>query len=56
MQSAIISLMLAIMVALAGLFGVPEEIGGVVQLAFFSLVVVFVFLMVRYLAQDVDDR
>ena len=52
MQSAIITLVLAIMVALVGFLGVPEENAGVVQLAFFSLLVVFVFLMVRYLAQD----
>lgn len=52
MQSAMISLLLTMMVALIGFLGVPEEIGGVVQLAFFSLLVVFVYLMVRYLAQD----
>ena len=52
MQSAILMLVLSITVALIGFLGVPEPMEGVVQLAFFSLLVVFVVLMVRYLAQD----
>ena len=52
MQSALLALMLAVGVALAGMTGVPEAMQGIVQLAFFSLLVVFVVLMVRYLAQD----
>ena len=52
MQAVITSLVLSIMVALVGFLGVPEPMEGVVQLAFFSLLVVFVVLMVRYMAQD----
>lgn len=52
MQGAFLTLILSITVALVGLLGVPEPMEGLVQLTFFSLLVVFVVLMVRYLAQD----
>jgi uncharacterized membrane protein YtjA (UPF0391 family) len=52
MRSAVLFLLLTISAAIIGLVGVAEPVAGIVQLAFFSLLVVFVFLMVRYLAQD----
>lgn len=52
MRSAILFLILAIAVATVGLFGVPADLEAIIQLAFFSLLVVFVVLMVRYLARD----
>ena len=49
---AILCLVVTIGVALVGLFGVPEAMEGIVQLAFFSLVVVFVILVIDYLVRD----
>jgi uncharacterized membrane protein YtjA (UPF0391 family) len=52
MQGAILTLILTIAVALVGFIGVPEPLEGVVQVAFFLLLVIFVILMVRYIARD----
>lgn len=52
MQRAVLCLLLTIAVAVIGFAGVPETLEWVIQLAFFSLLVVFVYLMVRHLAQD----
>lgn len=52
MQGPLLCLLVTMSVALVGLAGVPADLEGVVQFAFFSFLVLFVVLMVRYLAQD----
>jgi uncharacterized membrane protein YtjA (UPF0391 family) len=52
MRNAIICLALAFAVALVGFVDVPEAMEGLVQVGFFALLVVFVVLMVRHLAED----
>ncbi len=49
MKRALTTLMMAIVLAFIGLMGVVEPLASIVQLAFFSLLVVFVVQMVRVL-------
>lgn len=51
MRRLILCLTVAL-VALIALIGVPKAVEGLVQFGFFALLVVFVVLMVRHLAED----
>lgn len=52
MQKTILPLILAVLAALLGYFGVPRALEGVAQFGFFILLVVFIVLMISHLAED----
>jgi hypothetical protein len=52
MRSSILCLVLALIVAVVALIDVPKSLEGLAEVGAFAVLVVFVVLMVRYLAED----